>query len=844
MEKSLQTLALALFCSLSGTVFAQPDSSLVKSDDTLQDQSSRMPIFTSSIGDINAELESQDISGLLQASRDIFSSTAGYNFGNARFRVRGLGSDNTAVFINGFRVNDMETGWASWSNWGGLNDITRGMEVRTGLAGSSFGFTGINGYSAMNVRASEFRPGVRVSYANSNRSYAHRVMATGSTGFMANGVAVTASVSARYAEEGYIPGSSFQAFSYFLSVEKKINEKHSLGFVGFGAPNRQGRTGAATQEVYDLVGSNYYNPYWGMQNGEKRNSRMAHSHEPTFMINHYFSPNSRLKLNSGLMVSPGKSGLTMLNWYDAADPRPDYYKYLPSYYDPEYPDLIGQVTNAWQTDINTQQINFDQLYYANMGNMYQVLNANGTGETVVGNRSKYIIEDNRNDVFVAAANVLGSYQLKDNMSLSFGANYTLQNSHYYKVIEDFLGGDFWLDLNRFAENNGVDDNASQANLETVNNVISDKNEIFGYDYYLNYRRFDVFAQQEFKSSRVDGYVAVNFSHSSFWRDGIFQNGMFPEDSKGESEHFAFNNGGIKAGAVFKITGRHFIQANAAFLTRAPLARNVFPSPRSRNLTVDNVQNEKILGGDLSYIIRYPKFKLRVTGYYNQINDQTWLRNFYHDALNNMVNYSMTNVDQEFAGIEFGAEGNVYGGLTVSGVLALGQYVYTDRPLATITVDNSAEILAQDRVVYLKNYRVGGTPQTAASVGLKYNGKKFWFAGVNFNYFDEIWLEPNPDRRTAEAVANFVEEDPQWNDNLDQEKLDAGYTVDLYGGKSWKIKKYFINASLNVSNLLNNQSFRIGGFEQLRYESNDISKFPPKYYYHLGTTYYVMVSFRF
>ena len=36
------------------------------------------------------------------------------------------------------------------------------------------------------------------------------------------------------------------------------------------------------------------------------------------------------------------------------------------------------------------------------------------------------------------------------------------------------------------------------------------------------------------------------------------------------------------------------------------------------------------------------------------------------------------------------------------------------------------------------------PQQATSLGLKYNAPKYWYAGINFNYFADIYLSPNPD----------------------------------------------------------------------------------------------------
>ena len=168
-----------------------------------------------------------------------------------------------------------------------------------------------------------------------------------------------------------------------------------------------------------------------------------------------------------------------------------------------------------------------------------------------------------------------------------------------------------------------------------------------------------------------------------------------------------------------------------------------------------------------------------------------------------------------------------------------------RPTANINQDNSTEALATNKTIYFKNFRIGGIPQTAASIGVQYRSPKYWFTGVNFNYFADIYLDANPDRRTEEAIAKYVSSDPQATEIIDQTKLDNDYSINLFAGKSWRIKnKYNIRLNVNVNNVLNNTEFKTGGFEQLRYDQNEIGKFPPKIGYMYGRTFFAMVSFQF
>jgi hypothetical protein len=298
--------------------------------------------------------------------------------------------------------------------------------------------------------------------------------------------------------------------------------------------------------------------------------------------------------------------------------------------------------------------------------------------------------------------------------------------------------------------------------------------------------------------------------------------------------------------TFKRNGRHFITVNGSYLTRSPEAGNIFISPRVRNDVVAGVTPEEVFGGDINYLIKHPTFKLRLTGYYTQINNQTWLRSYWHDSYNANVNLIMRDVDQLHQGFEIGMEKKLFGAHTLQAAFGYGQFIYTNHPILQAWQDNNATELYKDRPTYLKNYKVGGTPQMVTGLGYTYNGKKFWFAGMNFNYIDEIYIEPNPDRRTAESAGRFqTNELEQAKEVIGQEKLPSYYTVNINGGKSWRIKsKYFLRLNLSVNNLLNNKNIRTSGFEQLRWDTTLLEQFPNKYYYMTGATYMAIINFSF
>ncbi|HAQ38611.1 MAG TPA: hypothetical protein DCQ58_08900 [Saprospirales bacterium] len=351
----------------------------------------------------------------------------------------------------------------------------------------------------------------------------------------------------------------------------------------------------------------------------------------------------------------------------------------------------------------------------------------------------------------------------------------------------------------------------------------------------------------FVFDKVDFFVSGNVSSTTFWRNGLYKNGKFADNSFGESAKTDFLNYGLKAGATYKIDGRNYLYINGLYMTKAPYVRNAFISPRTRNQVVDDLKSETIFGGEAAYLLKAPDLTVQATAYYTEIRDQIRVMSFYHDSEQSFVNYILSGVNQTHKGVELAAKYKLTPAFSIKGVASIGSYLYSSRPTATISQDNTAKVVS-DKLIYMKNYRIHGTPQQAYSLAISYNSPDYWFINLSINYFDEIYLDFNPDRRTLEAVEGIDKNaDPVlWHQILDQEKLPSGYIVNLFGGKSWKIKDYYLQLNLGINNLLDNRNLITGGFEQLRYDhyEKNFDQYPPKYYYIYGLTYYLNLGFRF
>ncbi|CAM1358855.1 TonB-dependent receptor [Tenacibaculum litoreum] len=825
-----------------GTIFMYEDLS--------EDQD--LSTITITDDELNDDTSAADnISGLLQASRDVYLRTAAFEWSGSFYRVRGLDSENGKVLINGIEMNKLYNGRPQWSNWGGLNDVLRNQEFSNGLTPSNYAFGGVLGSTNINTRASEYSEGGRISYASSNRSYNHRLMATYSSGLLANGWAITVSGSRRAGNEGYVDGTFYDANSIFLSLEKQINDAHSLNLTVIAAENERGKSSPNTQEVFDIKGIRY-NSYWGKQGDKNRNSRVKRLYEPIVMLNHYWNLSDNTRLNTNVGFQFGEIGNSRLDYNGANNPDPTYYRKLPSWYlsDPNGPDY----ENAYKSLTGFQndgQIDWNELYIGNEGSP---------------ENARVILYEDRNDDQQLTANMILSSELNENITLTASGEYRKLKSENFASPIDMLGATGYLDVNTFGDNF----DQQQSNLLTPNRTIG-LGDRFKYNYIFNSEVYGGFAQLQFKYNKVDFYVAGQANNTTHQREGLFQNGYFPTNSYGKSKKLDFFNYGAKGGLTYKISGRHLIDINGGYITKAPSLRNSFANSRANNVTVADVaelNSEKILSGDVSYVFRSPLITSRVTGYYTDIKDATEISFFFADGIGGdtsaFIQEILTGIDKRHFGVEFGIEAQVTPTIKLKGAANVGQYTYNNNPNLVITTENASTpgFINGKRDMgpaSLKDYKLAAGPHKAYSFGFEYRDPDYWFVSITANYMDEAYVDVSPIRRTANFVSDadgaaFADYDPVLaRQLLTQEQFDDYMVVNAIGGKSWKVGNgKYIGLFASVSNLFN-EEYKTGGFEQGRNanyhqlrddNANGTPTFGNKYWYGRGTTYFLNLNYRF
>ena len=863
----------------------------------------------------------QYISGLLGSNVDVYYNQTGFALSPARFRLRGYNNEYQRTYINGIYFNGLERGSFNFSSLGGLNRATRNREITRGIESNSYTFGNIGTSTNYDVRASSFAKGHHVSASLTNRSYIARAQYLYATGLMPNGWAFMGSVVGRWAQEGVVEGTFYKSAGYFLSVEKRFGKNHILNFSTFGAPTERAGQAAVTSEIYNMInGKNpldvdynkvdvyddndaylgtryyqkdkgyfapiggwtqtgrYYNPNWGWQNGKKRNSRIVHSYDPTALLNYEWkiSDTQNLKLGAAFHYSMySNSGFTMFN---SVDPRPDYYRNLPSYafdgyfnidengnqylnskLDPENLlwDKYNEDLGLWQNkNPLVTQINWLQMYIANNSNNIKIAETDMPIET-----ANHILERRHNDLMETAFNANYKNILTEKLKLTAGIEAKYSKGIHYKTMEDLMDAKQWIDIDPFADRDLVGGNLPVNQFKTllnnigVDSVINKVGQKFGYDYDINTTRLAAYIQNDWSFRNVELFYALQGTYTQFYRFGRMENGRAVALSEATGENVISKGKGytkwfidpaFKAGIVWKINGRNIITANVLAETQAPLAFNSYVSEKIKDTQVKNLVSEKVFTGDIGYNFSFPRVKGRISAFYTEIWDGVERNGYYDDEYRTFINVMMSGINKRHYGVEVGISVKLDKYFTLVAAGTYADYSYTKNAHLTMSAENGSDIIGdgsfgdKEDEAMIKGLKIAAGPQAAGSISLKFFHPKMWFADITINYVDKNYLSFAPSRFSTKNYGTGDENDPdktRWGlygtniiddyGNLTnipsaarkilgtQEKLQGGFLLDVSIGKLIYFKdRSALSINLSINNILNT-ALITGGYQQGR-----------------------------
>ena len=804
-----------------GTIKMEPDAVML-ADVTITSSiavARKTPVAVSTIDPVFIEekLGTQEFPEILKSTPGIYATKYGGGFGDSKINIRGFKSENSAMMVNGVPMNGMENNKVYWSNWSGLSDVTRSIQVQRGLGAAKVASPAVGGSINIITKTTEAKKGGSVSYAMGNDGY-NKILFNLSSGLSKDGWAFSL-LGAKTWGDGYIQGTEFEGYTWFVSIAKRFNDNHQLSLTAFGAPqwhnqrsNQNGLSIKEWQRVKQYMGEDSpykYNSTFGYRHGQSYNSSRNSYHKPQISLNHLWQIDQKSSLSTALYVSIGRGD----GYRGTGDST-----YANSWY--------GSTNGLVNTQFRRPDGTFDY-------DAVETMNAEST------NGSKMVMSKMMNNHLW--------YGLLSTYTTKFGENFDFYGGidfRYYKglhqdILTDLFGGTYFIDSynrkNVTAENNpAVGGNSAYINQKlNVGDVLRRD-----YDGFVMYE--GVFAQLEYNQDKLSAFISGGASNTGYWR----YDRMYYSKDKAKSSTKNYLGGNIKGGANYNLTENHNVFVNAGYINRAPMFDTSFINSQTSHDRNPDAKNEKIMSFELGYGYRSRFFTANLNGYYTRWMDKAlYDSGTTADGLRWAMN--MTGANADHWGVEFDFVAKPLNWLDITGMFSWGDWRWGGVASGYL-FDSQGQMLQNTRgdvvtdmanaeqyqyKIDMDNVSVGGSAQTTAALGLGVRPMKGLRLGVDWNFFSRNFADYDINANVATQNEPYVIGSP-W-------KIPSYSTFDLSAGYTFDFGKIRATLSGNVNNVLDQEYIA-----DARDGSTHDWESATRVLYGFGRTYSVRLKFNF
>jgi outer membrane receptor protein involved in Fe transport len=740
----------------------------------------KTPVAVSTIKgeDIEAKLGNQEFPEILKSTPSVYVTKTGGGFGDARINVRGFDQTNIAVMINGIPVNDMENGRVYWSNWAGLSDVTSNLQVQRGLGASKLAVPSVGGSINIITNAADFEKGGKFSVGVGNDGFQKYGLML-SSGQSEKGFAATAQFT-HTRGDGYVDGTKFRAYSYFLSLSQTIGDNQSLSFTMIGAPQWHHQRDGMTSNDDLSVGifqedqqGRKFNWNSGTLDGKEFNWRRNFYHKPKAFLNHYWTLGDNTDLKTSAYVSFGRGGGTGGRGYIKKDSTGARI----------YQSFSGFNTN---THDENGQVKWDDIVSYNTGNEVAAFGSPDTDPLTTSKRGDGFIRR-------ASMNSHNWYGLLSTLTHKFNSQLTLTGGidvRYYKGIhyrrlENLLGNTSYSSgANNNNPTNTISE-VSEANFGNFHdNSYKDGNNVLNYwnDGLVSWT--GIFAQLEYSNDKLTAFGSVNGSNQGFKRIDHFN--YLDSDPEQESDWQNFLGGNVKAGVNYNIDDHNNVFFNTGFISKQPIFDNVFVN--FVNDVNPDAKNQSISSFELGYGYRSQTFRANINAYYTNWSDRQ-LNFGTENALAQDLLYNFTTT-QIHSGLELEMNWSPTRALTIKGMASIGNWEYGDDFTAVGNNIDSVAFAPEDITIFANGLKVGDAAQTTLNLGINYEIIDGLRVYADYFFNDRLY-------------ANFsLDQDDQFQAEGGQVlELPSYSLVDLGASYTFPISDYKMTVRFNVNNLL-------------------------------------------
>ena len=731
-------------------------------------------------------------------------------------------ASNRGTYIDGINWQSKIGAWDSFNSYAAMYKAFHSVDMVSNFEYSKLGFGDPSSVNYLTANSRFLKKAVTVATRFSNSSFVYEGQLQLNSGSIKNNNwSYQFNAVFQQATLGLIPNGFKKLTGIALSIDKQLKLEQSIGITIWWDHVAQGKISPSVKEAFDLSLQRNYNPSWGWYKGKPFYPNQKSGDVPITYLRYEkkWREKGTLQMQTGFAF--GEQKKSQMDWTQTLDPRPDYYKYLPSY---NRDSVLRKKLLDWFTS-NPQalQIDFDHLETINQSNSTR--------------QSFYIINSIVAKVKLLRLSIRLQYQFPLDWSGQIGLHASNDVIRNYNVIENLLGGNYFLNYNGW-----VDDNGSVSNFQYEIRRPDQKinsGQRWGSDYALQNTDLQIWAQLYKQMEKYELGISFKFEDSRFRRTGYNQNGLFPLQSLGMSSILSFPSHGVKAQYLYKFSGRFYAKTILFHQTNSPDASGIYLDPAVHPFIASFILPALHRGIDLGLYYRGVYTKMNASIFWQSIENASEKNLFYHDHFFAFVYGMLGQMHTLHKGIELSMETQFGGPLQMSAVSSFGSYLIANNPLYEIRLVNDL-YKVESGMLQLQGLPATSNPQWVQAISIQYQPNYTSRIAITGVYSMKRSIDYNYFRRSI-LLKNQLNNESLWNLIQSENYLPNQWVFNVFVSKQFVLSlrntKQQIRFSASIRNVLNTL-IPLFSFEQSRfdYASFRLEKFPLKFMYDQGTTY--------
>jgi hypothetical protein len=699
---------------------------------------------------IEEELGGRDIPMILNSTPGVYATQMGGGEGDARITIRGFDQRNVAVMIDGLPVNDMENGWVYWSNWFGLDEVTRTIQVQRGLGSSKLALPSLGGTVNIITKGLESNREINITRELSSEGRL-RTSFGFTSGKLKGNWGITLAGSFKRGN-GWVDNTYSEAWFYYAKIDKRFS-KHIMSISALGAPQHHDQRsfmrpiatydlgvarelGIPVDYIDTLGGYPYrpvinnmgtqYNQHWGYLRRDRFNENVPEErlaertnvyYKPQFTIRDFWTPTDKISVSNILYLSVGTGGgirpASSMDENDLIDnPSDPHYGLIDwqSVYDANAKPI--RTPFGWKYPILPEYS--DSLYYS----------------------TNYMTNQHNDHIWYGLLST-ASWRINKNLEMAWGIDLRSYKGIHYTTITDLLGGDY-----------AVDKQDTRVNYFTnPKGAMKFKGDTISYYEEGLVKWGGLFFQAEYKINRLSAFVNLTSAFTGIKWINYFEN---------DESLWKFTPGAtFKTGLNFNLNQRMNVFLNLGYLSKVRGLRSFF-----FGFTTDfqkYTKNEKIQALEVGYNYHSSRFTANTNIYFTRwINKPTEsIYSYYYpdpeDPEYRIRVYALVpGMDAFHKGVEIDFVYKILHNLDAEGLFSLGDWKWDSyiKGLQYLSIETNQPV---DKVVDFdaRGIHVGDAAQFQLGGNIRYEPFKGFYLNGRITHFGKYYSQFSPENTTDE-----------------------------------------------------------------------------------------------